>query len=545
MKNNRDEHIDQALKKAFAQIEHKAPEQLWSSIQESLDSHKLDQTIDKKVQESFASNSMQAPAMLWDVIDRQLPNALPSDDLHLDQKINEFYRAQEITPLPESVWKAVNRQLNIDRTWKSIAAKLDKKPLASHWRKKTLQFFAAASVLLLLAKNCTNDRNPIAVLSSTYKQQDAEPHINYKTTTGDNTSATFLELFQVEPIEAPLVTQNNRQHNGGQAEKSAVLSKNQVSTIDKNTLTRLSDLLPSPSKVVQKTSTIPTIIDPFELAFAPKNQAALVQAAEGDLEKLVVPNSSLTNRNEGLNILKGFNIRPLIQKKLSNHFFSMEPIQLLDLPVLSNVQPIVGRFQAGAFIVLNATMLLNNDTRSGFDEGSLVQNYYGMAANYGVWLSCRLHQKGALVAEFSVNADNRQAYGVYERGSYYLKEWVMKYNRVSLAYQHDFFVSKTHMKIPHKLVGQLGLYAGFLREAKLFYDGDLKFDGLEEHHRYDFGFKLALGQEIYLDRFVLGYGLRSDFGIVNIFKGNTNLNSNENNTNIIHLGGYLSIGYRF
>ena len=283
----------------------------------------------------------------------------------------------------------------------------------------------------------------------------------------------------------------------------------------------------------------------MDVALVPTNQAVLVQAAKGNPKKLLVQNSSLTNRGVGLNILKEFNIRPLIQKKLSNQFINIEPIQLLVVPVLSNVQPIVGRFQAGAFIVLNATMLLNNDTRSGFDEGSLVQNYYGMAANYGVWLSCRLHQKGALVAEFSVNADNRQAYGVYERGNYYLKEWVMKYNRFSLAYQHDFFVSKAHKKIPHKLVGQLGLYAGFLREAKLFYDGDLKFNGLEEHHRFDFGFKMALGQEIYLDRFVLGYGLRSDFGIVNIFKGNTSLNSNENNTNIIHLGGYLRIGYRF
>ena len=229
---------------------------------------------------------------------------------------------------------------------------------------------------------------------------------------------------------------------------------------------------------------------------------------------------------------------------------TVEPIQLLEEIQLEKKKKtsknlIEGKLEAGAFVVVNSTMLLNNETREGFDQNSLTTNHFGLAANYGLWVSYRILPKGALVAEFSINADNRQAYGVYQKGVFYIKEWVMKYNRFSLAYKHDLWQTNSDKLINTKVVAQVGVYMGMMREAKLFYDGVLFFDKQSDYHQFDFGFKVALGQEILIDKFVLGYGIRSDIGAANIFKGNNQLNSKEDQTNIIHIGGYVLLGYRF
>jgi hypothetical protein len=586
MNTSLDEKVQTAHLEAPIQT---APASIWSKIDDALEEiTPIDTIIDKKVKDGFLANSKAAPVFLWGAISDELNTPPVSVDAILDDKLKEGFLTEEIKKTPNKVWYAVSRQLNIDKTWGRISKVLDKEPVVSDWSGRILRFFAAAALLLLLLKTCTHEpytipnsdlvhqvnnstkeinKSPIAALenstnSSLKKQEDETP-----------TSTLENDINSSLPKE-----KNSKQNNSPSKSPEARNSTNSKfpTTNNKNLIGDVPTFMPKPSSERKRIETAKggaSIISPIiedNTTTNSKEEPVIIAA--------VVPNESKSGSGTSIvdtevnnDIINGSvettiqdknktpseirkELNPVLLDALALNLLTVtntvEPIQLLEEIELEKQKKasknlIEGKLEAGAFAVVNSTMLLNNETREGFDQNSLITNHFGLAANYGLWVSYRILPKGALVAEFSINADNRQAYGTYEKGVFYIKEWVMKYNRFSLAYKHDLWQTNSDKLINTKVVAQAGVYMGMLREAKLFYDGVLFFDKQSDYHQFDFGFKVALGQEILIDKFVLGYGIRSDIGAANIFKGNNQLNSKEDQTNIIHLGGYVLFGYRF
>ncbi len=547
MKNNTDKHIDSQIKKSFDSLQKKAPVHLWDNISEHLNSNQsIDQSIDNKVQDSFINHQQSsAPAFLWGAINEGLENAETDFNDSLDKKLKNSYDQQETSQTPDSVWFAINRQLNIDNTWNKISKVLDSNPVVSDWRNKIFKFMAAASVMLLFVKSCVDNPTPQNVH---YVYSD---NISLSKNAKDNEDKTITTLPSEENsliIERATDPDDNSLVSAVSDDEDSVNNNNNT---DNKPLVIENKI--SATKTQNSNEDFPSVNNSNIVADEGNNSLYIDNNSSNEK---VVADSQNTSTDPQKKVAEenvfqyNYNLSLLNVIKTDALAFDskFEPVLLSEEFTLENKNKnnlIEGKLQAGAFVVVNATMLLNNETKEGFDENSLVQNYYGLAANYGIWASYRLIPKGEIVAEFSINADNKQANGVFEKGDYYIKEWVMKYNRISLAYKHDLWSSGKPDVVNTKIVAQGGFYIGFLREAKLFYDGELKYDLLQEHHNFDFGFKVALGQEIIFDKFVLGYGLRSDIGVANIFKGNSTLSSRENNTNIIHLGGYCMIGYRF
>lgn len=564
-----------------------APASMWAKIDDTLEeTTPIDTIIDKKVKDSFSANSKAAPGFLWGAISEELSTPPISVDAILDDKLKEGFLAEETKKTPSKVWYAVSRQLNIDKTWGRINKVLDKEPVVSDWSGRIARFFAVAALLLLLLKTCTHEpytipnsdlvhqinnstkevnKSPIAALenspnSSLQKQKNETP-----TSTLKNSSNSFLQKEE-----------NSKQNNSPSKSLETRNSNDSKfpTTNNKNLIGDFPTFMPKPSsekKRIETTKGSASIIPP-EI----EDNATANTKEEPVIIAVVVPNESksssvtsivntevsnditngsveTTSQNEASTQVRK-KLNPVLLDALALNLLTItntvEPIQLLEEIQLEKTKKtsknlIEGKLEAGAFVVVNSTMLLNNETREGFDQNSLITNHFGLAANYGLWVSYRIIPRGALVAEFSINADNRQAYGTYEKGVFYIKEWVMKYNRFSLAYKHDLWHTNNDKLVNTKVVAQAGVYMGMLREAKLFYDGVLFFDKQSDYHQFDFGFKVALGQEILIDKFVLGYGIRSDIGAANIFKGNNQLNSKEDQTNIIHIGGYVLFGYRF
>lgn len=553
----------------------KAPAPIWDKIDAALeDTNPIDTIIDKKIKDGFLSDSKAAPVFLWGAISEELSTPPVSVDTVLDEKLKDGFLTQETKKTPNKVWYAVSRQLNIDKTWSRISKVLDKEPVVSDWSGRMLRFFAVAVLLLLLLKTCTHEpytlantdfvhqvntaqkvkTRPIATLGTIVDAElskeaaskqpnnvskEAEPtNSHFPTTSFPTTTTTNKRLTKKLPNSMP---KHSSQNEAQASRKGGIFTilppvENRSTTGAKEEPVIIAVAVPVESEVSEEeknTSILATEVRP-EVINGPvetKNQGEKSTESEGkeDLKPI---------------LLDALALNPLT---VTN---TVEPIQLLDEIALEKKKKtsknlIEGKLEAGAFLVVNSTMLLNNETREGFDENSLTTNYFGLAANYGLWASYRILPRGALVAEFSINADNRQAYGTYQKGVFYIKEWVMKYNRFSLGYKHDLWQTDSDKFVHTKVVAQAGVYMGTLREAKLFYDGVLFFDKQSDYHQFDFGFKVALGQEILIDKFVIGYGIRSDIGVANIFKGNTQLKSRDDQTNIIHLGGYVLFGYRF
>ena len=190
-------------------------------------------------------------------------------------------------------------------------------------------------------------------------------------------------------------------------------------------------------------------------------------------------------------------------------------------------------------------MVLNNQTREGFNEQSHVENVYGVAGNYGVWLNYRFKGNHHFAFEFSIDAVTKQSYNVFYNGNFYHQEWEFKYNRWMLGYKYNFGRMGKEKGIPSNFFIQAGAYIGYLREANIYYDGVLMFDGLLVHKRYDVGLNLLFGHEIRLENIIIGYGLRADFGLLNIFSDASGKTSDVNPTNLFNLGANIKLGYCF
>ncbi|MCH2022932.1 MAG: PorT family protein [Saprospiraceae bacterium] len=536
MKNNLDKHIDSKLKDCFDSLQMNAPDHLWDSISSKLSKeHLLDDSIDEKLEKSYSNVTQKtAPSFLWDSINDELYSEEETFDDSLDHKLKYSYQNQEAAQAPNKVWYAISQQLNIDATWNKISKALDINPVISDWRNRMFKFMAVASILFLFVRSCDYNPKPLNTDYIPIVQDGLQKDIKrikmpiQKTNKVNNITIKSKNENEIISVK----TQNNNNETNFDLNESPIVQTENIE-IKTNKQKSTSDI-----NIAHSHANLSSLKD------SKKDHNLLVDDFDKNL------NNGASIAISGQSSVIGFNSDPLyiINDRQLSVTNDIGPVLIIDEFGLENKRTpnnIKGKFEAGVFTVINSTMLLNKETKEGFDKNSLVQNYYGLAANYGLWASYKIIPHGAIIAEFSINADNRQAYGVYENGVYYLKEWLMKYNRVSLAYKHDLWRTNHNKILNTKIVAQIGTYLGFLREAKLFYDGDLRYDRLQDHHHFDFGFKIAVGQEIIIDKFVIGLGLRSDIGLTNIFRGNTSFTAQENHTNIIQLGGYCTIGYRF
>lgn len=569
MDHNWEQHIDEKLRQAAENLTAKAPDRAWEAIEQSLPAidpeGQMDQALDAKLREGFELNVQKtAPAFIWDAISNDLPEAkLPAEevDAKLDAKIKASFLDEKPKATPNKVWWAVNRQLNIDKTWKKISTILEVEPVVNDWRRPMLVALASMLLLLALMKACDLDqkiREQDPILAKQLSHTSTAVELN-SATDGQNKTSVAEQLLKTVVKSQQNVLPSSKQHTLVESNVAVELGttipklgQEQVNAASANTSSTSSQEVQDEETTSEQEDQ--TFLLELENLLGQELTSIGTERGIGSVEdteesniseKQNVDNETVVNKNNPTTLNYNTALVPAIQ--LTSEEAKVEILTVGEPPIasLSNTSKIKGKVEVGAFLAINSTMLLDNDTREGFSEQSLVQNYFGIAANYGLWAAYNFNETSALVGEFSINADNRQAHGLYQKGVYYIKESVLSYSRVSLAYRHNLWRSKAGKPLQGRFSGQAGFYLGFLKEEKILYDGALFFSALGMYHDLDVGLKLALMQEFMVDRFVFGLGIRSDIGLSNAFKGTARQLANENPTNLIQLGGYISVGYRF
>jgi hypothetical protein len=550
--NALDQTLDDKVQASFEQLSAVAPAGVWAALQEELPAaDALDQQLDEKIKAGFEEQTLKAaPLALWQAISEELPPATDAAavDAQLDEKVKSSYEAAPLHA-PQKVWLAVNRQLNIDRTWQRINAALDMPARRFDWKLRGLQLAIVLLLLLLWLRAChlvPSSSIPVAAPIAEPAPPTVQEEIASEsaqrlekvagTTTAEHSSTQATNKNEaIAGLEQLVPTTKNN----GKA-KQLLLAKNAFSSASKQS-------------TAKGTS---TLFKNFG------NRITQIRASEKQEQVAPMPNAETQPKGEGgdLSTTTNNNDNTAANAAAQSPFLAANFLQGITLPTLvqlselelanapkwkSNFWAPRNRLAAGVFTALNSTVLLNNDTKDGFDYNSLTTNYFGLAANYGLWARYRLTKKAALMAEYSINADHKQAYGVYEKGQFLIKEYVFKYNRVSLAYQLDLWQLDQGVGIDNKVTAQIGAYVGAMRAARVYYNSRLVNDRIMDYQSYDWGAKLAVGHEITIDHFIIGYGIRSDIGLANIFKGNQQIERRENRTNLIHLGAYLHLGYKF
>lgn len=521
---DKDQHIDKIIKSAFDKRSLNAPD-VWPALNEKMDAIAQNQALDASIHQAFdpEKSTKKAPIALWSGIQNDLD---VSTETLMDQKIKSVYDHQDaVFNTKNSTWYAIQRQLNVDKAWNQIHQILDKHPVITDHRSKMIRFLLAASVLFLFFRTCTpweyqNDTDVLAKKESiqiqngiTEENEVISKHQSLSTYTQTQSSVVINDFSNASASDNAYKNSNNR--------PNTLLNENLIQRVQ-------TKIVNDPTKAFEPTSNLKNTVVQEQQNFETSEHSAVVNRNLANAESLAL-NAKYSLDTASLLTLEPTNLSVYQQQN--------------NLSQLTSDKKPLGMLSVGTFLVMNSTMILKNQTREGFNSGSHVENVYGFAGNYGLWMNYRITEHSDIIAEFSLDAVSKQSYNVFFNGAYYNEEWIFKQNRILIGYKHRFNTIKG-LK-PSSIFLQSGVYAAYLREANLYYNGELMFDGLAMHKRFDMGINLIVGHEIYLDRLVLQYGFRSDLGVLDVFKDKDKSGNSEDPTNILNMGAYIGLGYRF
>ena len=225
------------------------------------------------------------------------------------------------------------------------------------------------------------------------------------------------------------------------------------------------------------------------------------------------------------------------------------PLASLNQTTLPEIQPLFTPkpkrslgLMLGGVASLDNTWILDNETRSGFDNESLVENEFTLGSSYGVFAEYQLKPRFSISAEYLFQSRSNQRLHFYDHGVYSLKE--REINSYKLALMLGWYTQPKLHGVSHSTVVKLGGYYSGVKSDYTMIDGAIT-DVNSIYKRNDSGLRLEVGKRLYVRSFVIDGGVRADYGLVNLTSTKSYIPSHLNFTRLVSGGAYLRIGYAF
>ena len=196
----------------------------------------------------------------------------------------------------------------------------------------------------------------------------------------------------------------------------------------------------------------------------------------------------------------------------------------------------------GGVSSLENTWILDNATRSGFDNGSLVENEFSVGTSFGIFTEYQWKPRFSISGEYFFQSRSNQQTHIYDKGKYVDKEREINSYKFALMLGWNTY-PKFH-GVSHSTVLRFGGY----------YTG-IKSDYTRVNHvitsvnsiykRHDAGLRLELGKRIYLKSFIIDGGIKAEYGMVNLASSKTVIPPHLNFTRLVSGGIYLKAAYAF
>lgn len=415
----------------------------------------------------------------------------------IETKIKENFDGLN-KPAPPHIWDNLNKQLNIDRTWQRIDKKLDRRSGIIYRRK-----IASIAALLLLLLGGT------------------------------------IYLFKNKSGQFTYITELTNKQEQKNPNKSAIAENNNFKK-EKNRNDKPEPLVQAQSSKKGKAN--PVII--MQNNDIPQNFT-----------------SQQFNKNKG--IVNNNPSRNLIEKTMENDslsFISIMPVKSIFvanperndtvLPNLcvssdSNLTATISirkkGFEIGTTYSYNNIWIINNDTRNSFDENSLIQTTPTYAGSYGLVANYNISVNSSVSTEFYINSKYIQEYDEFIEGRFTNKATEFNYYKLTLLYQFNINQSP-YKTIPSKYTFKAGVYGASLKNHKQYFNR-IYISETDKFTATDYGVKLAIGEEKKFGHIIVGYGINGEYGLKNIFDGNSQMPSQFNVTNNALIGGYVILKY--
>jgi hypothetical protein len=214
------------------------------------------------------------------------------------------------------------------------------------------------------------------------------------------------------------------------------------------------------------------------------------------------------------------------------------PVLLAEAEAKHNKNQWFKNLEVGTTLAYNNSWLLNNETRSSFNQSSLIATDRTYKKNWGLTLNYALshRQLFSLEAQFINRAG--QEYRMFRGGQYLQNGVELRYTKLTLQHQFNFW--RHGKNLPSYITLTTGLYGSKLKQKV----GEIS----QEESRYanlDYGLKVALGRETNFGRAIIGYGVMADRGLKNIFDGAGPTPAEFNKTYLLNVGPYINVRYQF
>ena len=464
-----------------------------------------EKNIENKIKESFSGLNKSAPTDLWTKLSDKL--LISDSDANIDSRIKEGFENYNKSA-PTQIWNAVNKQLNIDKVWKKISEELDRRPIIIFWRKMAM---VSALLLLLLSGSLYVIKNNDS--SSPFSQQMHETQKNKQTDRKGirhlSTSSISIDNKKKKILLKSISETSPQTRNVNAKIRNEERNSQKKYFNEKSNIYGGSD---STSNILIKKSKIA-----FSEALAP------TEADSVSFTTLIPINMNLMDSAIASELIP----QPLI---LFDNTLKEPPLNKK-------------RFEVGITYSYNNTWIINNNTRSSFDENSLIQTAAAYAGSYGFIANYGIFKNSAISTEFYINSKYIQKYAEFNDGKFNNKSVEFNYYKFTLLYQ--FNINQSYKKIPSKYTFKGGIYCASLKSHKQ----DINQHTLSVTDKYtttDYGLKCAIGQEKTIkNNIIFGYGLNTEYGLKNIFNGNPQMPKNFNVTQNALIGGYANLKYCF
>lgn len=465
--------------------------------------------LDEEIKKSFEQINSKPPAGLWDKLSESLPKKnidLSTLDQSLYNKIKESYASIKESA-PAYIWDNINKSLNIERAWKSISTELDKKQMILKYGK-----WAASLLFLLLSLAVYLSIDFIAGRNETLSQIDE----NINTISDTLTYATKKDgNLQFTPAGDNLTSQKNEVSETTSLPLAGINGKKLFPDL-KNRTTR--------NKANSNSEYITGGLD----------SPGLVNTKEETLNKTAIH----FERSNELKFLRGMNI----EKSLVTDLPGPITLQLVEFPetpitLFKNDLGWRAKVGIGLFYAYDNTWFLNHETKRSLEKGSLSTTEQTFVSNYGIVIQFSINPQSAISLDFQSSSKAEQNYYSFKRGHYIDEAIHLNYTKLAFLYHRSLFVNP--------MTSQRWVVAGGFYVASLNHSHSHR-NGAEESLPYyasDLGLKLAVGQERKIGRFSVGYGIKTERGLKNIYIGTAKIPSDFNRTYNFSLGVYVNARY--
>lgn len=198
--------------------------------------------------------------------------------------------------------------------------------------------------------------------------------------------------------------------------------------------------------------------------------------------------------------------------------------------------PFIRLQRLGVVSAYNNTWMLNHETFSGLQPSTLTSTTFTYGSSAGLNAGFLLKGKHKIGAELYLSSHSGQGYRQYIEARYQSRSIRLDYYKFQLYYQLPVFSGKGDILA--------GAYASYLKKGREEIAGEARTIG-RFYRDIDYG--LMAGYQFNIpvnNRLLLQPGIRLNYGLPNIFKGNELIPENFLRTHNAAAGLYLGVSYR-